>query len=123
MSNLFGKTGQQRGSAAEQQAQRHLEGNGLQRVAHNVRSRFGEIDLVMRHANTLVFVEVRYRSHSRFGGALASVDHHKQRRLIATAQHYLLRHPHDGPCRFDVVGIGGDGNDIEWLQNAFQLSE
>lgn len=120
---LFGKTSSEQGSAAEQQAQRHLEAKGLRTVAKNVRSRFGEVDLIMRDGETLVFVEVRYRSSSRFGGAAASIGHKKQRRLIATAQSYLQQHPHDGPCRFDVIAIDASKNGLEWLKNAFELSE
>jgi putative endonuclease len=123
MMRLFGKTSRERGDAAEEQARRYLEGQGLHTVARNVSSRFGEIDLIMRDNPTLVFVEVRYRHSSRFGGAIASVDAKKQRRLIATAHGYLQQHPHDGPCRFDVVAIGGTPNGIEWLQHAFELSE
>jgi len=92
-------------------------------VAQNCHGRFGELDLIMRDGQTLVFVEVRYRRSSRFGGAVASVDARKQRKLIATALGYLQQHPHDGPCRFDVVGISGSANGVEWLKNAFELSE
>jgi putative endonuclease len=120
---LFGKTRREQGDAAEEQARRYLEKHGAQTVARNVHSRFGEIDLVMQMDDTLLFVEVRYRYSSNYGGAAASVDKRKQRRLIATAQYYLQRQPHDGPCRFDVVAIGSTPGDVEWLQNAFELNE
>lgn len=123
MKGLFRRPNPKRGDEAEAQACRYLQQQGLECIARNVRSRFGEIDLIMRQDATLLFVEVRYRRSARFGGAAASVDRHKQRRLIATAQHYLQRHPHPGPCRFDVVAINGDNNEIEWLQHAFELSE
>ncbi len=120
---LFGKTSRELGDAAEEQAQRYLEGQGLRKVARQVRGRFGELDLIMQDGGCLVFVEVRYRRSARFGGAVASIDTKKQRRLIATAQGYLQQHPHDGPCRFDVVGIGEGTNGVEWLKNAFELSD
>jgi len=120
---LFGKTSRELGDAAEEQAQRYLEGQGFRKVAQQVRGRFGELDLIMQDGACLVFVEVRYRRSARFGGAVASIDTKKQRRLIATAQGYLQQHPHDGPCRFDVVGIGEGTNGVEWLQNAFELSD
>ena len=123
MMKLFGKTSREQGDAAEQQAKRHLEGQGLCGVAQNFSGRFGELDLIMRDGDTLVFVEVRYRRSSQFGGAVASIDARKQRKLIATAQGYLQQHPHDGPCRFDVIAIGEGANGVEWLQNAFELSE
>jgi putative endonuclease len=120
---LFGKTSREQGDIAEERARRHLEGYGLRTVARNFQSRFGELDLIMREQQTLVFVEVRYRRSSRFGGAIASIDAKKQRRLIATAHGYLQQHPHNGPCRFDVIAISTTANEIEWLQNAFGLSE
>ena len=123
MMRLFGKTSREQGDAAEEQAKRYLEEQGLHTVARNVHGRFGEIDLIMQHDQTMVFVEVRYRRSSRFGGAIASIDMKKQRRLIATAQGYLQQHPHDGPCRFDVIALSAAPNGVEWLQNAFGLSE
>ena len=74
--------------------------------------------------HTLVFVEVRYRAGQSRGGALASVDHHKQLRLINAARHYLANHQAaaGAACRFDVVAVApGDGREphIEWVHNAF----
>lgn len=92
---------------------------GLSLVARNHRCRGGEVDLVMQHQDTLVFVEVRLRRHSGFGGPLASVDRRKQQKLALAAQHYLQRHPWGGPCRFDVVGLGADPHNPQWIQNAF----
>lgn len=120
---LFGKTSREQGSAAEELAKHHLEAHGLRSVAQNVHGRFGEIDLIMRDGPCLVFVEVRYRRSSQFGGAIASIDRRKQQRIVTTALGYLQQHPYDGPCRFDVVAIDGATNRIEWLKNAFELSE
>ena len=111
-------------SEAEKQAAHWLTEQGLIVVARNFRCRQGEIDLIMQDGDTLVFTEVRWRSNPSHGGALASVDHHKQRRLILAARHYLGRHPqyHDRPCRFDVVGMEPDNNNTvryQWIQNAF----
>ena len=74
-----------------------------------------------REGETLVFVEVRYRDGDRFGGALASVDGHKQRRLAAAAAAYLQAHPEraEQPCRFDVVA--DEGGEIHWIPDAFRL--
>lgn len=109
---------QRHGTEAELSAQQHLQQHGLRPLERNHRCRGGEIDLVMRDKQTLVFVEVRLRRNSGFGGALASVDRRKQRRLILAAQHYLQRHPWDGPCRFDVVGIDALGS-CDWVRDAF----
>jgi putative endonuclease len=108
------------GDAKEQMACRYLQGQGLRLLARNHRCRHGEIDLIMRDADTLVFVEVRYRSSQRFGGAAQSVDAHKQRRLAAAAGHYLQGHPSPLPCRFDVLAIGV-GDRIDWIRHAFSI--
>ena len=118
---MFGRrpSARQTGDDKEALARRFLEQHGLRHVAHNVRCRHGEIDLVMRDAETLIFVEVRYRRSERFGSAAASVDRRKQARLTAAAGFYLQRHPSDLPCRFDVVSIG-IGDQVQWIRNAFE---
>lgn len=114
------------GRKAEQHAERYLSQNGLQLLERNYRCRGGEIDLVMSEGQTLVFIEVRYRSHQSFGGAAASVDRHKQQRLLLAAQHYLQQQRSaDRPCRFDVVAIdpGKDGTpSLQWIKNAIELN-
>jgi len=114
---------QDKGKDAEQQACRHLEALGLRTLQRNYRSRFGEIDLIMRDKDSLVFVEVRYRRQHRYGSGAESVDRRKQAKLLACARHYLLTNPKtsDRPCRFDVVAISGDHGsaDIQWIRNAF----
>ncbi len=106
------------GQRAEEHARRFLETQGLTLVASNYRSRWGEIDLIMRDGPELVFVEVRYRSHPHYGGALASIDRRKQARLIQTANRYLQSSAHRGAARFDVVALDGRFN-IQWIPNAF----
>ncbi|EMC3975612.1 YraN family protein [Enterobacter hormaechei] len=110
----------QTGDAWELKARRWLEGKGLRFVAANVRGRDGEIDLIMKDGQTIVFVEVRYRQSSRFGGAAASVTLAKQQKLLQTAHLWLARHNGSFDtvdCRFDVVAF--TGNAIDWLKNAF----
>ena len=106
------------GAQAEQQAAHYLRQQGLKPVAQNYRSRFGEIDLIMQDGATLVFVEVRLRRSANFGGAAASIDVHKQRRIIRTAQQYLAGLAHIPPCRFDAVLMDDSG--VQWLKNAFE---
>mgnify|MGYP001609311936 FL=1 len=113
----MGKT-QELGKDAEGRAISLLTGHGLTLIARNYRCRGGEIDLVMRDSEHLVFVEVRYRSHAGFGGALASVDARKRQRLIRAAQHYLVRYGWRGPCRFDVVGFDRL-HEGQWIRDAF----
>lgn len=120
------------GETVEAAALAYLQGHGLSLLARNARAHGGELDLVMLDANvrdgeSLVFVEVRYRASGSFGGAAASVDAGKRRKLVLAAQAFLLRHPRwaDAPCRFDV--ISADGNPaaprIEWLRDAFRADE
>ena len=105
-----------RGREAEACAARYLERHGLCIVERNFRVRGGEIDLICRDGKTLVFVEVRQRSRSDFGGAGASITASKQRRIILAAQHYLAGKA-ACDCRFDCVLI--DGERLEWLKDAF----
>jgi putative endonuclease len=111
----------QAGDAAEDQALRHLQQAGVRLVERNYRTPGrggGEIDLIMRDRDgTTVFVEVRKRLNSRYGGAAASVSLTKQRRIVFAARHYLTRLREPPPCRFDLVAIEKDG--IQWLRGAF----
>jgi putative endonuclease len=108
------------GTQAEKIAATFLKKNGLKCVTQNYHCRFGEIDLIMKEADTLVFVEVRLRSNSQFGSAGASITYHKQQKLIATAQHYLQSHG-EITCRFDAILMNkADLNHIEWVRNAFE---
>jgi putative endonuclease len=109
-----------RGREAEERAARHLEGRGLRVVERNFRIRRGEIDLICRDGTTLVFVEVRLRSRSDFGGAAASITAGKRRRIVLAAQHYLAGKA-ECDCRFDCVLI--DGEQLEWIPNAFAADD
>jgi putative endonuclease len=112
------------GLAAENLACAYLQRAGLILLQRNYRCRRGELDLVMRQGDTVVFVEVRYRSPSAYADGVASVDRHKQARLLAAAQHYLLQHPDAArrPCRFDVVAVTPERgeNRVEWITNAIE---
>jgi putative endonuclease len=115
---------QQRGNAAEALARQHLEQQGLRLLAQNWRCRLGELDLVMLDADTVVFVEVRYRRHSAWGGAAESVDARKREKLSRAAQHFLQQESRwaKHPCRFDVIAINADSQapaQLNWIQNAF----
>ena len=112
---------QQAGDRAEALALQALLARGWQPVARNVRCKAGEIDLVMRDGDTLVFVEVRRRRSDKFGGAAASVDAAKRQRILRTAQWWLLgRYGQRAwpACRFDVVTFGADDR-MHWLPAAF----
>ena len=111
------------GNRAEQLAYRYLLHKGLMPVARNFRCRGGEIDLIMLDTDCLVFVEVRYRSSTRFATAGLSVDQRKQRKIIRTAAMFLSRNSRFGNhiMRFDVIAIEGqDSPVLDWIKDAFR---
>lgn len=112
------------GSQAERHAEAYLIDAGLELIGRNYQCRFGEIDLVMRHHDRIVFVEVRARASERFGGALASIEHTKQAKLIRTASYYLAYETQHSniSCRFDVVAVSTAHFGIRWIKNAFDLT-
>ena len=118
LGRLFGQT-------AETEAERYLRRKGYRILARNARSSSGEIDLVAQSGDVLVFVEVKARSSSEFGGAVAAVDGQKQHRLVRLAAQYLAQHRlRNQSCRFDVVLCEGDPEHpriAEHLEHAFEV--
>ncbi|NBH72446.1 YraN family protein [Clostridiaceae bacterium] len=107
-----------KGNRYEMLAAGYLEGKGVKILEQNYHSRTGEIDLIGRDGDFLVFIEVKYRKDARQGDPLEAVTAIKQDHIRRTAQYYLYSHRYgDIPCRFDVVGILG--NEICWIQDAF----
>ncbi|MBB5214754.1 YraN family protein [Parapusillimonas granuli] len=117
---------QRAGRHFEGLAMRHLQAQGLRILERNLSCRAGEIDLVARDGTVLVFIEVRRRGSSRYGGASGSVDGLKQAKLLRSAGYFLpmLVRRHFGGrtpvCRFDVVSV--EPNALEWIKNAFTES-
>jgi putative endonuclease len=108
------------GARAEALAARFLAAQGLAIVVRNFRTRMGEIDIVARDREMLVFVEVRKRRSEAYGGARASITGAKRARLIAAAQAYLAMIGNEPPCRFDAVFINGAVPPrIEWQRDVF----
>lgn len=110
------------GDRGERRAESWLRKQGLDPIERNWSCRHGEIDLVMRDGEVVVFVEVRLRTPRGYASGAESVDWHKQRRLAQAASIFLARHPafHSCPCRFDVIAIAGTDGEIEWIRNAFE---
>lgn len=116
---------QHTGLAAERYVSQWLTQRGLLPIAHNYHCAYGELDIVAKHGDTLVFIEVRYRRGLSHGGALASVTAAKQQRIAHAALHYLEAHqvPATINCRFDVVGVCKDKYEqwqCNWVQGAFE---
>lgn len=113
----------QTGARYENLAAEYLESRGLFILERNYRCRQGEIDLIARDGEFLVFVEVKYRQGKEKGTSLEAVDRRKQRQICRTARYYLACSvgSMDVSCRFDVVGIDGKEEKISWIKNAFDF--
>lgn len=95
------------GRAAEQAAADFLAAAGLEVLGRNLRVKGGEIDLLARDGEVLVFCEVRWRADARFGGALASIDARKRARMQRAARAWLACRPVLPRCRLDVLCADG----------------
>lgn len=110
-----------RGDLAEDLALKYFSARGFELVQRNFNCRLGEIDLIMLDQKSLVFIEVRYRTSSQFGGALESITPAKQAKLRRAAQMFLLATKNsDCPCRFDILCVSGNLRkpDYQWIENA-----
>ena len=137
---------QHSGQAAENLAKTYLLKQGFVFIEKNYHCRHGEIDLIFKDNDTIVFIEVRFRRHVNFGSACESINNKKQKKIIKTAEYYLYVHrlTESVTSRFDVIGITPSKNNsktavfqahndcvtikddhckeysIEWIKNAFQ---
>ena len=113
------------GQKAERMAVRFLKKRGYKIVARNHRTRSGEIDIIAREGDTLVFIEVKARTSNRFGSAKAAVTLHKQRQISKVALGYLKATEQSHvKARFDVVTVTSrqGTHDIDLIRNAFGLN-
>ncbi len=110
---------QRQGQIAEDQALTYLIQQGLSLIARNVRFRVGEIDLIMREGQVILFIEVRFRQPSHFGGAALTVTASKQRRIRRAAMLWLTQQSlvDRVPCRFDVMAMSP--SHLDWIKDAF----
>ncbi len=107
------------GSVYEQAIGFYLEQQGYEIVAFNYRCPLGEIDLIAKDGEDIVFCEVKYRSGKCCGSAAEAVDRKKQKRIWRAALQYLTVNKMENiPCRFDVIGI--EGGKISVIKNAFE---
>jgi putative endonuclease len=115
------------GTRGEDEAARFLTRSGYAIVDKNVRTRAGEIDLVAREGNTLVFVEVKTRRDMEGDPPQAAVNTRKQNRLGRLAHGYLKsKRIRQTPCRFDVISVifndEGAVKAIRHIPNAFSVA-
>lgn len=118
------KNTRDKGQQTETIAANYLLEQGLLFIDKNFHSKLGEIDLLMSDQQVLVFIEVKYRKHQQFGGAIAAISKTKQKKIRQTAYFYLQQanlNAYNTPCRFDVVTLQGniERPQITWLKNAF----
>jgi putative endonuclease len=114
-----------RGAACEALAALYLEAHGLEVLARNLRCKAGELDLLCRDGDVLAVVEVRQRLRDDYGGACASVNAAKQRKIIRAARYFLERRAilSSYTLRFDVVAVQGSPQGthrIQWIKDAFR---
>jgi putative endonuclease len=112
------------GKRGEAAAREYLEHRGMRILLQNFACAAGEVDLIGRQRDTLVFIEVKTRTSDAYGPPQLGVHLQKQRQIVRAAQWYLAeQRMHDVPCRFDVVAVTVSGEEsapeIEWVQNAF----
>ncbi len=110
------------GADAEQMALHFLTTRGFREVRSNFHSKAGEIDLIVARDELLVFVEVRYRQNTLHGTPAETITPTKIKRIVRTAEFFLLTHPEfqDRSFRFDVIAIT---DQIDWIENAFTLDD
>ena len=114
--------GYKNGIIAEETALNYLINQGLREVRKNYRTRFGEIDLIMKDGEIIVFIEVRYRSNTKFLEPVDSINKTKVKKIIRTSQHYIQKFEDEQNLyRFDIIALTGnlDLPDIDWIKNAF----
>ncbi|WP_019027175.1 YraN family protein [Colwellia piezophila] len=117
-------TSTDKGCITERFAELYLSKQGLTLVEKNYHSRRGEIDLIMLDGDTYVFIEVKYRKGSAFGGAIAAIPVAKQKKIKHCVTFYLHQaglNEYNTPCRIDVIALEGEISQpqVTWLKNAF----
>lgn len=120
----FFNNSKDKGNYAEQVAAKYLNKQGLTLLENNFTCRYGEIDLIMQQNQELIFIEVKYRQSTNFGGAIMAIPSSKQKKIKKTAAFYLQQHQlnaYNTAHRFDVIALQGNINapEITWLANAF----
>ncbi|EKD70722.1 MAG: hypothetical protein ACD_46C00428G0005 [uncultured bacterium] len=114
---------QQSGQQAERDACQFLQARGLRLIQANYRCYFGEIDLIMKDKDYVVFVEVRKRHNPNYGNALESINKTKAKKIIKTAAHFMQERNwlYKVASRFDIIAIHPIAGQmqLEWFRNAF----
>lgn len=108
------------GSEGEEKAVRYLIKQGCSIIMTNYTCKIGEIDIIAKQDDTVVFIEVKWRKNDKMGRPYEAVNYHKQMKVIKSAMLYAQQKQlFEKPLRFDVIEIIGE--EILWLKNAFSL--
>lgn len=109
----------QLGQENEYLALKYLTNKGYKIIKRNYRCKLGEIDLIAKKDDRIIFIEVKYRSNNRYGNSIEAVNNRKQQVIRNVAKYYLLTNYHslEIPISFDVIGI--DKNNITHIENGF----
>lgn len=105
------------GDFYEEAVSQYLISNGIEIIERNYRCKLGEIDIIGKQDDTIIFFEVKYRKSNAYGYAVEAVDYRKRKKIISCAKFYIAFKNIDSYIRFDVIGITGD--EFEWIKNAF----
>lgn len=105
------------GTFYEERACDYLQKQGITILKRNYRCKIGEIDIIGKDGNCIVFFEVKYRKTDEFGHAFYAVDVKKQSKICRCAALYCMQNAYVQEFRYDVVGISD--TKIEWIKNAF----
>ena len=108
------------GREGEVRAADYLRKQKYEVIGANYRCRFGELDLIAKKRELVIFVEVKLRKNDRFGAAADAVTASKQDKLRKAAASWLASHDCDAPTRFDVIEIYTDTGRINHIENAFE---
>ena len=114
------------GRIGEMWARLYLKFHGYTILAQNFRTRAGELDLIAKENDCIVFVEVKTRTNQAYGTPAEEVSYHKQRHMIRSAEYYLMKIDTETACRFDVIEVMFSGKGrfsfpkIRHLQNVIQ---
>ncbi len=107
----------EKGAQSEEIAAQYLKEKGYRILQRNFRWKGGEIDIIARQRDLIVFVEVRSRAYSEFGLAAETINFSKREKIKRTALLYLQKDHLDSPTRFDVIAF--DGENMTHIENAF----
>ena len=97
-----------KGQLGEDCAAAFLKNKGYKIIKRNYKNTFGEIDIIAKDKENLVFVEVKTRTSDRFGTPAEAVTYYKKQNIVKTAKMYLSKNPTDLNIRFDIIEVYGE---------------